>query len=331
MRTLIVSDLHLGAPTEEDVLRDPREREPLLAELRGCDRLVLLGDVLELRDAAPGEAMGAARPFFEEVGAALGGGDLVLCAGNHDHALTRPEGSATIETLAGWSQPARLRAAYPGVWVRDDVYATHGHYLDCCVSPTSGERMMLRALLALAQARRAAQDGRERIASWEAAAGLLYPRLDRRQTLRRLATSRVMGALGRRVSGVRGFELVLAERRAMGEVAALLGIEGAHVIFGHTHRAGPMPGEEVGQWRGPLGVRLLNCGCWLDADRGGQAGRDEPHRWRGSCVIVEDDRPPLVVRLPPGGDPASGRDHAPDDDHAPDGDSGSDHPGRVRR
>ena len=26
--------------------------------------------------------------------------------------------------------PAELRIAYPGVWIRDDVYATHGHYLD---------------------------------------------------------------------------------------------------------------------------------------------------------------------------------------------------------
>ena len=24
-----------------------------------------------------------------------------------------------------------VQLAYPGVWLRDDVYATHGHYLDC--------------------------------------------------------------------------------------------------------------------------------------------------------------------------------------------------------
>src|SRR6202012_2431865 len=31
---------------------------------------------------------------------------------------------------ASWLEPARVRAASPGVWLRDDVYATHGHYCD---------------------------------------------------------------------------------------------------------------------------------------------------------------------------------------------------------
>ena len=30
----------------------------------------------------------------------------------------------------GWFAPATVRARYPGVWLRDDVYATHGHYGD---------------------------------------------------------------------------------------------------------------------------------------------------------------------------------------------------------
>ena len=33
---------------------------------------------------------------------------------------------ALVESLA----PARVRVAYPGVWLREDVYATHGHYGD---------------------------------------------------------------------------------------------------------------------------------------------------------------------------------------------------------
>ena len=36
-----------------------------------------------------------------------------------------------LAQLADWAAPARVRVAYPGLWVRPDVYATHGHYLDC--------------------------------------------------------------------------------------------------------------------------------------------------------------------------------------------------------
>ncbi len=45
MRTLVVSDLHLGSRSEADVLRDPAARDALLRELEGADRLVILGDV----------------------------------------------------------------------------------------------------------------------------------------------------------------------------------------------------------------------------------------------------------------------------------------------
>ena len=58
--------------------------------LDGVDRLVLLGDVLELRHGPLREAMAAARPFFEDLGGALWAGELVITAGNHDHALVEP-------------------------------------------------------------------------------------------------------------------------------------------------------------------------------------------------------------------------------------------------
>ncbi len=50
MRTAIVSDLHLGSATGEDLGRDPAIRRVLLEEIRAADRLVLLGDVVELRE-----------------------------------------------------------------------------------------------------------------------------------------------------------------------------------------------------------------------------------------------------------------------------------------
>ena len=34
-----------------------------------------------------------------------------------------------------------MRAAYPGVWLREDVYATHGHYLDRHTTAPGFERL----------------------------------------------------------------------------------------------------------------------------------------------------------------------------------------------
>src|ERR1700736_3499462 len=90
MRTLIVSDLHLGSVSGSDLLRRPELRAALLAAVADVDRLVLLGDVLELRHGPLREAMNAARPFFEDLGAALGPRELIITAGNHDHALVEP-------------------------------------------------------------------------------------------------------------------------------------------------------------------------------------------------------------------------------------------------
>jgi hypothetical protein len=164
MRTLIVSDLHLGSASESDLLRRPELRADLLAALEDVDRLVLLGDVLELRHGPLREAMDAARPFFEDIGRALDGRELVITAGNHDHALLEPwlaargaevdpgplrveqllepaEVSPALARIAQWAAPARTTVAYPGLWVRPDVYATHGHYLDSHLTVPTLERL----------------------------------------------------------------------------------------------------------------------------------------------------------------------------------------------
>ena len=50
-------------------------------------------------------------------------------SGLEEHARRRRD-AARPRRSRGCSRPARLDVAYPGVWLRDDVYATHGHYLD---------------------------------------------------------------------------------------------------------------------------------------------------------------------------------------------------------
>src|SRR3954454_12646897 len=169
MRTLVVSDLHLGR-TDTDLLRRADLREPLLAAITDADRLVLLGDALELREAAHRDAMDAAAPFFADIGAALGSDkELILLAGNQDHGLaagyidarmqSEPAGFLGLEQrvapqdagplarrLAEAAQPAELRFAYPGLWLRDDVYAFHGHYADVHASVPTFERLAARTM-----------------------------------------------------------------------------------------------------------------------------------------------------------------------------------------
>jgi hypothetical protein len=164
MRTLILSDLHLGGLSRSDLLRRAELRAPLLELAAGVERVVLLGDVLELRHGPVRDAMDAARPFFEDLGRALGDGELIVTAGNHDHALVEPwlaargaelephplgveqllepaQVSPALERISTWVAPARMRVAYPGLWVRPDVYATHGHYLDCHLTVPTLERL----------------------------------------------------------------------------------------------------------------------------------------------------------------------------------------------
>ncbi|HEX8049881.1 MAG TPA: metallophosphoesterase, partial [Solirubrobacterales bacterium] len=90
MRTAIVSDLHLGVASDEDVLRDADVRRVLFAEIAGADRLVLLGDAVELRNLPLGPSLERSRPFFEELGEALGEVEVTLVPGNHDARLAEP-------------------------------------------------------------------------------------------------------------------------------------------------------------------------------------------------------------------------------------------------
>ena len=90
MRTAVISDLHLGLGSGADLLRRERFREPLLERLEGVDRLVLLGDVLELRDRPLAEVLEVAAPALAAIAEPLAGGEVVIVPGNHDHHLIEP-------------------------------------------------------------------------------------------------------------------------------------------------------------------------------------------------------------------------------------------------
>jgi hypothetical protein len=96
---------------------------------------------------------------------------------------------------------------------------------------------------------------------------------------------------------ISGTELRRAGLQAMGEVAARLGLGDAHVVFGHTHRTGPLDGDAEQEWRGPAGARLVNCGSWVYATIFLDSARPSNPYWPGGAVLVEDGAPPRVLRL----------------------------------
>src|SRR3954470_5822264 len=114
MRTAIISDLHLGVASDEDVLRDAGIRRVLFEEIAGADRLVLLGDVVELRNLPVGPSLERSRPFFEELGEAIGDIEGLLLPGNHDARLAEP----LLDGLSIAGEPAlgleHLYAPAPG-------------------------------------------------------------------------------------------------------------------------------------------------------------------------------------------------------------------------
>jgi hypothetical protein len=82
----------------------------------------------------------------------------------------------------------------------------------------------------------------------------------------------------------------------MAEVVRRLRIDARHVIFGHTHRAGPLPGEADG-WLVPGAPRLVNCGCWIyEPAYVGESAYRSAH-WPGTCVLVDDSGPPRLQAL----------------------------------
>ena len=357
MRTLVISDLHLGVRTGVDVLARPLALDVLCARLDGVDRLVLLGDTLELRHGPARGALAVAEPVLRAIGDALGaGGEVVIVPGNHDHAIgagwldwrgrrddpeplgldqrIAPQHASWIaKRLAGWLAPASVEVAYPGLWLRDDVYATHGHYLDAhCTIPTLevlGVRGMARLvgeipaqaatpddyealvapiyawIQASAQRSSAAKrsaGGGTAIAVWNALEGP-GPRVTARRAAYRNGFRLAVAAANRAGLGPVKPELNgVAMRRAglagMAETARRLGASPAHLIFGHTHRTGMLPGDDAAEWRTPDGTRLHNAGCWVyETHFMGRLPRGASPYWPGNAIAIDDDGPPRLERL----------------------------------
>jgi UDP-2,3-diacylglucosamine pyrophosphatase LpxH len=331
VRTLVISDLHLGSRLAGDVLRAPLPRARLLEEVRRADRLVLLGDTLELLDTRPAAALAIAEPVLSEIAAALGtGGEVVVVPGNHDRALIRDwlrdgaeleldsevpvHAETPLARLVECLAPARVSVHYPGVWLAEGVWATHGHYLDRHLLP-EGAYGVARGLLGRLPRDGATPREYEQGPSVTALEGMLTRVLPRwaaarvrdlvaavrRATvgvpLTMLPRSAWMARLRARVLGV---QMRRAAMPALARVVHRLGLDerADAVIFGHVHRAGPRAGDEAARWAGPSGTpRLYNTGSWVYEPLLLHRGEPDNLYWPGGAVIVEDGAISVIALL----------------------------------
>jgi hypothetical protein len=353
VRTLVISDLHLGARSDVDVLRRPAAQNALLAALDGVERLVILGDLLELRHGPMYDALEAARPVLKAIGEALGpDGEVVLVPGNHDFRLISPwlewrsrngpeplglqeragpKASTGTRAIARMVQPASLDVVYPGIWLDDGIYATHGHYVDRHVTVPSFERLgagVLGRLLGAPADDATAPDDYEvalapmyalldaiaqRVGDGRAAApgnvsARAWQRLSsdgKRDAWRARAVAGAFpvaiaalnkAGIGPLKADLSGAELRRANLRAMGDVIERLGIDARHVVFGHTHRSGPHPDDDAGDWRVAGGVQLTNTGCWVYESMYLDRRWGSPY-WPGGAVELESGGDPRFARL----------------------------------
>ena len=69
------------------------------------------------------------------------------------------------------------------------------------------------------------------------------------------------------------------------------------MIFGHTHRRGPLDGDDHAEWIAPGGAVVHNTGSWVSEPwLVGTAGARSPY-WPGGVLIVEDEGPPREEQL----------------------------------
>jgi UDP-2,3-diacylglucosamine pyrophosphatase LpxH len=327
VRTLVISDLHLGGRLRHGVLTRPAPLRRLLDALDDVDRLVLLGDTVELMEGRQQQAMEIAEPVIRALGARLGAGrEVIVVPGNHDGPLVRAwvrahgaelrsdtaidrDATSTLARLTSWLAPARVRVRYPGVWLAENVWATHGHYLDRHLLPESAygiTRGLLGRLprrgagpLDYERARRPSLGRATRLLprpfaallddAAELARASTMPRVPRRLLHRRIAplTAMLLGA-----------QMQRASIPALARVVHRLGIDADWVVFGHVHRLGPLPADDPAAWRGPGGrPRIVNSGSWLYEPLLVHDATPPHPYWPGGAVLLESGGEPRAIGL----------------------------------
>jgi hypothetical protein len=209
--------------------------------------------------------------------------------------------------------PARVRVHYPGVWLSERVWATHGHYLNRHLVPESAFGVA-RGLLGRLPRDGATpvdyeQAGAPSLRRLGAAVGRRLPRPlatweDDLAELLRAATmpSVPVHLLSHRFAPLTtvllGAQMRRASIPALVRVVHRLEVDADWVVFGHVHRCGPLPGDDPEQWRGAGGrPRIANTGSWVyEPLLLHRASSPHPY-WPGGAILVEDDGDPQAIGL----------------------------------
>jgi UDP-2,3-diacylglucosamine pyrophosphatase LpxH len=333
VRTLVISDLHLGGRPGHDVLQLPAAQERLFAAIDGVERLVLLGDVLELMTRNVRRAVARAEPVVRAMARRLGPDrEVIVVPGNHDEPLVRawalaqgrrlapstavdPAASPALERFLHWLAPAPARVSYPGVWLGGGVWATHGHYLDRHLLPESSfgipRGRLNRGAAGTAVPMEYEQGRRRRGGRRSRPRDSLGARLRARPVatvlegtagvLRQATMPDLPGLMMQRglapvTAAVIDTQMRHASIPAMAHVVRRLGVEADWVLFGHVHRRGPI-GDESWPVLGAGAPRLVNTGSWVfDPLLVDRAAPPHPY-WPGGAIVLEDGRSPRSVGL----------------------------------
>jgi UDP-2,3-diacylglucosamine pyrophosphatase LpxH len=327
-RTLVISDLHIGARGRSSVLvrSDPLER--LLSAIDGIERLVLLGDIVELMESRPRAAIETALPILRAIGLRLGRErQAVVVPGNHDRLLVRPwlrrhgrtltadtrlprDAGPMLAAVVDALAPAEVEVRYPGVWLREDVWATHGHYLDRHLFPVSAWGLVRGPRHRLPRERATPWDyeqaGRAHLSplvrwmpSTMAAGFEELADLARAATMPRVHRAVLRPHLSPVISGLLSTQMRRHSLPALARVVHHLGVEADAVVFGHVHRTGPLTDDDPGEWRAPGedGPRLFNTGSWLHEPRLVHRAVPPHPYWPGGAVVLAGGEPPRALSL----------------------------------
>jgi calcineurin-like phosphoesterase family protein len=331
MRTLVISDLHLGMRLERDVLRRSEPLAVLLDALADIERLVLLGDVVELSERHSVQAMAVAEPVMRALGRRLGRDrEVILVAGNHDRRFVAPwieevgdrlsvdssvplDATPELAAVSSWLAPARVSARYPGVWLSERLWATHGHYLNRDLVPAWSLGLTRGRLGGLSREAARPIDyepaaGHSHRSAHEVISGALPDPLagaaDRLGVLARAAT---MAKASRRLlrpelarvnSGLLSLQTKVASIPALIHVSECLGVDADWIVFGHVHRLGPLPDDDPADWEGADGKpRVVNIGSWVYEPLLVQDATPPDPYWPGGAAILDDGTDPKPIGL----------------------------------
>ena len=240
------------------------------------------------------------------------------CAHGRDGALALDtsipaDATPALARIASWLRPARVRLHYPGVWLSDGVWASHGHYLDRHLLPEAAFGIARGLLGRLPRDDAAPLDYEEAggpsltrleslLTRWlplplavvtddvaELLRAATMPGVERRLLSRRFAplTALLLGAHMRR-----------AAIPALARVVHRLGVEADWVVFGHVHRCGPLAGDDPQPWCGPGGrPRIVNSGSWVyEPLLLHRASPPHPY-WPGGAILLEEGAEPRAIGL----------------------------------